>query len=61
MPLPVPRDGDDRAAFVARFMADSEMITDYPGQKQRLGVAYAAWRSAGHSAPRKSVLKRYQG
>ena len=59
MPMLSPTDTEDRAAFVARFMSDPEMIADYPSQKQRLGVAYAAWRSAGHSAPRKSVLKRY--
>ena len=61
MPLPSPLDGDDRAAFVARFMSDEEAKEQFPGQKHRLAIAYGQWREAGHSAPRKSVLKRYQG
>ncbi len=61
MPLPSPREGDDRATFVQRFMASAEAQDEFPSQKQRLAVAYSKWREAGHSAPRKSVLKRYQG
>lgn len=61
MPLPSPRDGEDRATFIARFMASDAMQREYSSQKQRLAIAYDQWRAAGHSAPRKSVLKRYQG
>lgn len=61
MPLPTPKEGEDRATFVARFMASDVGQAEYPKQKTRVAVAYYLWRAAGHSAPRKSVLKRYTG
>ncbi len=60
MPMPSPNEGETRSEFISRFMSSGAMLDDYPKQKQRLGVAYSQWREAGHSAPRKSVLKRYR-
>lgn len=38
--LLTPTAGETEAAFVARFMADEDMIAEYPDEKQRAAVAY---------------------
>lgn len=41
--MPYPKAGEDKSAYVARFMASAEAQKDYPDQKQRTAVAYAMW------------------
>ncbi len=44
MPIPTPRTGESQSDFMARFMSNSTMKTEYPDQKQRLAVAYSKWK-----------------
>ena len=39
MPLPTPKKGETRQAFIERFMK-SNAAKEFPTQKQRLAVAY---------------------
>lgn len=41
--MPNPRPGEDKQAYVARFMASSEAQKDFPDEKQRAAVAYSMW------------------
>jgi HK97 family phage prohead protease len=43
MPMPTPNEGEDMAAFIARFMGSPEMTAEYPDGDQRLAVAYVAY------------------
>lgn len=44
MPIPSPRNGEGRMAFVARFMAETKGDKTL-SQSQRLAIAYEKWRS----------------
>jgi hypothetical protein len=44
MPMPKPKPGDKEQDFVSRFMANPEMIKDYPDEKQRAAIAYQTFR-----------------
>jgi len=39
--MPYPKAGEDKKAYVARFMASEEAHRDFPDEKQRLAVAYS--------------------
>jgi len=40
MPMPTPMDDETLEAYVARFMADPTMASEYPDEDQRVAVAY---------------------
>lgn len=44
MPLPRPNSGESQKAFLARFLGDAAMRSEYPDQKQRAAVAYSQYR-----------------
>jgi len=44
MPMPKPKDGEDKQEFVARCMADAVMVEEYDDQKQRAAVCNTIWR-----------------
>lgn len=52
MPLPSPRDNENREQFIARAMSDRHM-KEFP-QKQRAAVAYRQWGET----PLRDVTKR---
>lgn len=41
MPIPAPKKGESSKKFVSSCMADSQMLKDYPDQKQRAAVCYS--------------------
>ena len=43
MPIPKPKQGEDKQTFVSRCMGDGVMNREYPDQKQRAGVCYSQW------------------
>jgi hypothetical protein len=43
MPLPIPTNDESEKDFVARFMADEDMISEYPDESQRSAVAYSTF------------------
>lgn len=42
--MPKKKVGESESEFFSRFMADSEMLKDYPDEKQRAAVAYSLFR-----------------
>ncbi len=44
MPLPKPRGGEERGAFISRCMGDQVMRDEYPEQDQRAAVCNSQWR-----------------
>ena len=44
MPLPTPKQGEERSAFVSRCMGDDTARREFPEQEQRAAVCYAQWR-----------------
>lgn len=46
MPIPKPRDGEDRDGFVSRCMGNDTMAEEYPDQSQRSAVCNNTWRQA---------------
>lgn len=47
--MPRPKEGEDKEAYVSRFMASAEAQRDYPDQKQRAAVAYSMWGEKGNN------------
>jgi len=43
MPLPIPTNDESEKDFVGRFMADEDMISEYPDESQRSAVAYSTY------------------
>lgn len=41
--MPRPKEGESKADYIARFMANTEARADYPDQDQRLAVAYSLY------------------
>lgn len=46
MPILKPRSGEAEKDFIARFMADPKMVSEYPEEKQRLAIAYSTWKES---------------
>jgi len=45
MPLPKPRKGEERDAFISRCIGNDLMNKEYPDNKQRAAVCYNQWRA----------------
>lgn len=43
MPIPKPKDDEEKKDFISRCMGNPTMVEDYPDNKQRLAVCYASW------------------
>ena len=43
MPLPKPRPGEKKEAFIARCMSDEKMGDEYPDEAQRKAVCFSQW------------------
>ena len=43
MPLPIPSADESEKDFVSRFMADEDMIAEYPEESQRAAVAHSTY------------------
>lgn len=43
MPLPMPKTGESREEFIARFMGDATAQSEFADEAQRAGVAYSQW------------------
>lgn len=48
MPMPEPRQGEEKQDFISRFMKSKPMQAEYPDNKQRVAVAYSQWRRLFH-------------
>jgi uncharacterized protein len=45
MPLPMPSKGESQDDFMGRCMGNKTMMSDFPGQPQRLAVCFKQWRA----------------
>ena len=56
MPLPEPRDGEERDAFISRCAGSEVMNREYPENAHRLGVCFSQWRRKhGGRPPERTV------
>lgn len=46
MPIPNPRQGEDKDGFVQRCMGDANITTEFPDQTQRAAVCNAQWEKS---------------
>jgi len=44
MPFLKPKKYEEKATFMARFMNNAKMITEYPDNKQRYAVGLDLWK-----------------
>jgi len=52
MPLPKPKSGETREAFMERCMSDDTMVEEYPTSEQRAAVCMRQWKSSQKAARR---------
>lgn len=50
MPIPKPTESESKDDFIARFVADEEMIDEYPDEDQRLAIAFDEWANRNKKA-----------
>jgi hypothetical protein len=43
MPLPIKIDTETKPEFIARCMADTTMVTEYPEAPQRFAICQVQW------------------
>ncbi len=46
MPLPNPKNGQNKNDYISSCMADQAMNKEFPDNKQRAAVCYSKWREA---------------
>jgi len=49
MPLPTPKQNEEKKKFIARCSGSKVMNSEYPDTKQRVAVCYSQWRKAKKS------------
>jgi len=49
MPVPTPRKGEEKQAFISRCMGDSVMVKEYE-QEQRAAICYSQWKRSKKSS-----------
>jgi A118 family predicted phage portal protein len=45
--MPIPNEGEDEETFIARFMADEDMIIEFPDETQRRAIAQETFEKSG--------------
>ena len=48
MAVPKPEANETQGKYVARAMADADLVKSYPIPTQRLALVYATWRANKH-------------
>jgi len=43
MPIPKPRDDEDKDEFIKRCMDDDVMVEEYPDREQRYAICHKQW------------------
>lgn len=44
MPIPTPRDREEKQKFISRCMADDAMVEEFSNAEQRLAVCHDKWQ-----------------
>lgn len=57
MPIPRPRSGETRDAFISRCMGNDTMNREYPDNQQRAGVCYTQWRQKVKGNEKQLIFK----
>ena len=50
MPLPKPIKNEKQSEFVSKCMGDSEMLKEFPNQKQRAAVCYGQFKKKSNAS-----------
>lgn len=45
MPIPKPKNGEEKDQFISRCMSDDIMQKEFPDDKKRAGVCYSQWKA----------------
>lgn len=57
MPIPKPRNSENRDDFIGRCMGDDTMMRDFTSQAQRFAVCLSSWERRGKSEDEKKDKK----
>ena len=55
MPLPKPREGEDKDKFINRCMVDKSMLSEFPDEKQRYAVCLTQWDERAAARPQREI------
>ena len=55
MPLPKPKEGEDKDKFINRCMVDKTMLSEFPDEKQRYAVCFAQWDERAAARPQREI------
>jgi len=55
MPLPKPKEGEDKDKFINRCMADKTMLSEFPDESQRYAVCLTQWNERAAVWPQKEI------
>ena len=55
MPLPKPKEGEDKDKFINRCMVDKTMLSEFPDEKQRYAVCLAQWDERAAARPQREI------
>jgi len=58
MPLPKPKDGEEKESFIKRCMSNSVMKEDYTDNKQRLAVCFSQWKNKDKKSLGVEIMER---
>lgn len=55
MPLPKPKEGEDKDKFINRCIVDKIMLSEFPDEKQRYAVCLAQWNERAAAWPQREI------
>jgi len=61
MPLPKPKEKENKEDFISRFMKNKNAIKEFDNEKQRLAIAYNIWKKKKIFSEEFNKLKYYLG
>ena len=61
MPLPKPKVGQEKNAFISACIGDEKMISEFPEQKQRIAVCNSQWQKFSDDENVQTFYNTYNG
>lgn len=56
MPIPTPKEDEEKKDFISRCMANKIMNSDYPENEQRAAVCHSQWKKSKKKKIKKIIL-----
>jgi len=60
MPIPKPRQSEDKKKFISRCMGNPSLRKEYPDQKKRAGVCYSTWKQKAKDVKEEALYEKAQ-